>query len=291
MPALAGGTDQAFLTYRVGGQGFNTGQPIESVRNGEWHHIVATKNGSSVALYVDGTQVHTATNATDSDPAASPWHVMRNGTNDTYAAGEADELALYTRALSPAEVNAHYDLANDLADDPLPSNPPNTGTDPPAGEPPAGGPGGGASPPRRPAPRPARRSGPVRVRRGTLIARGAPGVRNNLIVRRRGRNWIVRDRLAAPARRRRLQAPERARRELPRRGREAHRPLRRRGQRPPDGDRPHPRELPRRPRPRRDPARPLAARRQNLPSRCSSSPSTRDRAALAQVADHVPVHG
>ena len=135
MPALAGGTDQAFLTYRVGGQGFNTGQPIESVRNGEWHHIVATKNGSSVALYVDGAQVHTATNATESDDADSPWHVMRNGTNDTYAAGEADELALYTRALSPAEVKAHYDLANDLADDSLPSNPPNTGTDPPADEP------------------------------------------------------------------------------------------------------------------------------------------------------------
>ena len=54
MPALAGGTDQAFLTYRVGGEGFNTGEPIESVRDGDWHHIVATKNGSSVALYVDG---------------------------------------------------------------------------------------------------------------------------------------------------------------------------------------------------------------------------------------------
>ena len=118
---------------------------------------------------------------------------MRNGTNDTYAAGEADELALYTRALSPAEVKAHYDLANDLADDSLPSNPPNTvptrrlraGT------------GGGVSSPAPPGDTPGPASGPVRVRRGTLIARGAPGVRNNLIVRRRGRNWIVRDRLAA----------------------------------------------------------------------------------------------
>ena len=59
---------------------------------------------------------------------------MRNGTNDAYAAGEADEIALYTRALSPAEVNAHYDLANDLANDPLPESPP-------ADEPPAAGTG------------------------------------------------------------------------------------------------------------------------------------------------------
>ena len=124
---------------------------------------------------------------------------MRNGTNDAYSAGEADELALYTRALSAAEVKAHYDLATDLADDPLPSNP-NTGTDPPAGEPPLARYGPRRRhprPPRRPARRRGPASGPVRVRRGTLIARGAPGVRNNLIVRRRGRNWIVRDRLAA----------------------------------------------------------------------------------------------
>jgi hypothetical protein len=197
MPALAGGTDQAFLTYRVGGQGFNTGRPIGSVRDGEWHHVVATKNGSSAALYVDGAQVHTANNASDSDLAASPWHVMRNGTNDAYAAGEADELALYTRALSPAEVRAHYDLATDLADDPLPINPANTGTDPPAGDRPAGGRSAGALSPAPAGDRPGPASGPVLVRRGTLIARGAPGVRNNLIVHRRGRNWIVRDRLAA----------------------------------------------------------------------------------------------
>ena len=188
MPALAAGTDQAFLTYRVAGQGFNTGQPIESVRNGEWHHIVATKSGSSVALYVDGAQVHTATGATESDAAASPWHVMRNGTNDAYAAGEADELALYTRALSPAEVNAHYDLANDLADDPLPESPP-------ADEPPTGGtgPGGGAPSGARTEKTVAPPSGPVAISGRRLIIRGAAGVRNSLTARRQGRRWLVRD--------------------------------------------------------------------------------------------------
>ena len=124
MPALAGGTEQDLLTYRVGGPSIDTGKPIDLVRDGEWHHIVVTKSGSSAALYVDGTQEHSTSGATTSgDPAASPWHVMRNGTNDAYAAGEADELALYTRALSAGEVQSHYNLANDLADDPLPSNP------------------------------------------------------------------------------------------------------------------------------------------------------------------------
>ena len=31
---------RAILAYRLGGQGFNTGLPIGTVRDGEWHHIV-----------------------------------------------------------------------------------------------------------------------------------------------------------------------------------------------------------------------------------------------------------
>jgi PKD repeat protein len=199
MPALAGGTDQAFLTYRVGGPSINSGKPIGLVRDGDWHHIVVTKSGSSAALYVDGTQEHSTTGASGSgDAAASPWHVMRNGFNDTYSAGEADELALYTRALSAAEVSAHHDLAQNLADDPLPVNPPDPGTDPPAGEPPVAGSGpGGGAPGTTPGPNtPAPRTGMVLVRRGVLIARGAPGARNDITVRRRGRRWTVSDRLA-----------------------------------------------------------------------------------------------
>ena len=213
MPALAGGTDQAFLTYRVGGPTINTGDPISLVRDGEWHHIVVTKNGSTATLYVDGTQEHSTADATDAgDPAANPWHLMRNGTNDAYSAGEADELALYTRALSEAEVDAHYELAQDLADDPLPDSPPG-GSTPPGAEPPAGGSGpDGGSPGTTPGGNTrAPRTGTVLVRRGTLIARGAPGVRNVLTARRRGHRWIVSDKLA------RLRAGAGCRRVTPRR--------------------------------------------------------------------------
>ena len=192
------------LFYRLGGQGFNTGLPIATVRDGEWHHLAATKSGAAAALYVDGAAVHSSPTGAGSQLATGPWHVMRNGTTQVFSAGEADELALYTRALSAAEVKAHYDLARDLADDPLPANPP-------ADEPPAAGTGGGggvlgslptAEPPRVP-------TGRVFIRRGRLVVRGAPGLRNNLIARRRGANWIVRDtraRLRAGAGCRRLTA-------------------------------------------------------------------------------------
>jgi BNR repeat-containing family member/PKD domain/Concanavalin A-like lectin/glucanases superfamily len=181
------------LAYRLGGQGFNTGLPIETVRDGEWHHLAATKSGDAAALYVDGEVLHSSATGAGSQLAIAPWHVMRNGTNAVFSGGEADELALYTRALSAAEIRAHHDLATSLAAAPLPGEPP-----PPAAEPPLAGtgPGGGVLGPASPLPSPTPPSGTAFVRRGTLIARGAPGRRNDLVARRSGRAWLVRDRLA-----------------------------------------------------------------------------------------------
>jgi PKD repeat protein len=186
------------LAYRLGGQGFNTGLDVGAVRDGEWHHIVATKSGAAGALYVDGALVHAAATDAGSDPAAGPWHVMRNGSREVYSAGEADEVALYARALSAGEVQSHYRLATDLADDPLPAEPPPLDAEPPlAGTGPGGGVLDSANPLQSPLPgAPSAPTGVAFVRRGTLIARGAPGVRNDLLARRRGGSWLVRDGLA-----------------------------------------------------------------------------------------------
>jgi BNR repeat-containing family member/PKD domain/Concanavalin A-like lectin/glucanases superfamily len=177
------------LHYRLGGDGWNTGLPIERVRDGEWHHLVATKSGASARLYVDGAQVHAGGGA-GSAPATSPWHVMRNGTNAVFSEGEADEIALYTRALSAGEVRAHHDLGRGLAAAPPPDAGASAGAEPPAA---GSGPGGGVLRAGR------RAAGRVFVRRGRLIARGAPGTRNRLTARRRGRTWRITD-AAAPLR-------------------------------------------------------------------------------------------
>jgi Concanavalin A-like lectin/glucanases superfamily len=178
----SGGT----LRYRVGGQGYDTRIPIEDVRDGVWHHLVATKAGPAARLYVDGVQVHAGGGA-GPDAAASPWHVMRNGSNPVFSDGEADEIALFTRALTATEVRGHYDTARALAGRPLPPETPDPVADPPA----AGtGLGGGVLRPGTPTSRPA---GRAFVRRGVLIVRGAPGNRNRLTARRRGRAWRVAD--------------------------------------------------------------------------------------------------
>jgi Concanavalin A-like lectin/glucanases superfamily/PKD domain len=173
------------LRYRVGGSGFDTGLPIETVRDGQWHHLVATKIGTSARLYLDGTEIHSGGGAA-STPAASPWRVMRNGTNQSFSEGEADEVAPYTRPLSAAEVKAHHDMARGLGAAPLPPE-----TRPPVVEPPAAGSGRAGGVLGR---RPRRGSaGSASVRRGRLVVRGARGKANRLLVRRRGAAWRVSD--------------------------------------------------------------------------------------------------
>jgi RTX calcium-binding nonapeptide repeat (4 copies) len=111
---------------------------------------------------------------------------MRNGTNQNFSEGEADEVALYTRALSAAEVKVHYDLARGLA---AVSPPPESGSrvvDPPAA---GSGRGGGVLGPqsgRVPV-------GSASVRRGRLVVHGAARKANRLLARRRGAAWRVSD--------------------------------------------------------------------------------------------------
>jgi Concanavalin A-like lectin/glucanases superfamily len=150
---------------------------------------VATKSGETPKLYVDGVQIHSGADAA-SDAAVQPWHVMRNGSNTVYSEGEADEIALYTRALAADEVRAHHDLARALASAPLPAE-----TSAPVDEPPAAGTGAGGGVLR--ASRPP--SGTAGVRRGVLTVRGAPNTPNRLTARRRGPAWRITD-AAAPLR-------------------------------------------------------------------------------------------
>jgi hypothetical protein len=43
-----------------------------------------------------------------------PWHVMRNGTYTQFAAGNADEVAIYRTALDATTIARHYRLGAGL---------------------------------------------------------------------------------------------------------------------------------------------------------------------------------
>ena len=76
---------------------------------GAWHHLAVTKAGGIVSCYLDGQRVASIAGVPDAD-SQPPWHVMNNGTvSEQYSRGQADEIAIYPRALAGDEIKAHYD--------------------------------------------------------------------------------------------------------------------------------------------------------------------------------------
>ena len=84
-------------------------RPAYEVRR--WQHVVATKEGDQLRLYLDGELVHT-----EVDPAPTPrgLHLvigqLYTETLERFFIGQLDEIAVYNRSLSPNEVTRHHDL-------------------------------------------------------------------------------------------------------------------------------------------------------------------------------------
>ncbi|HEY6459689.1 MAG TPA: LamG domain-containing protein, partial [Polyangiaceae bacterium] len=79
-----------------------------AVTQGAWHHLVATYDGTTSTIYLDGTPVAT-------QPSAHPLLsttaslLMGLGTYDPAPfTGSLDEIAVYDEALPAARVAAHY---------------------------------------------------------------------------------------------------------------------------------------------------------------------------------------
>lgn len=96
------------------GQGkvlFGTGKPDVTIRSGViadglWHHVAATRKRSTGALnlYVDGALVASGTGGTQSLSAATSLRIGSLQTGGPYFRGKLDEVTLYGRDLSAAEV-------------------------------------------------------------------------------------------------------------------------------------------------------------------------------------------
>jgi hypothetical protein len=123
----------AFPTYIVSKEiqayelRFNTGNTISLIAGGNviassngttgkiedttlYHHIVVTKNGADIHIYLDGDDVtepssvenHTATNNT------TPLNIGRTNNDEFHIDATLDELAIYDVALSASHVAAHF---------------------------------------------------------------------------------------------------------------------------------------------------------------------------------------
>lgn len=106
---LLTGHPDGSLTYEayvggvhVGGVG---GPPLPA---GSWHHIVVTSDGSTARIYYDGAEVGEEPAGAPPDTTA-PLRIGSTGNgHHSFWRGRLDEVAIYTRALTPVEVAEHY---------------------------------------------------------------------------------------------------------------------------------------------------------------------------------------
>jgi hypothetical protein len=113
------------LVFGVYNSGTQTIETPDVYNDGAWHHVVATYNGTNLALYVDGQLI--GTNTSSSAQAYSgywrvggdnlngwnldPWGSNSQGTTQPhsyYFSGTIADVAVYPTALSAAQVAAHY---------------------------------------------------------------------------------------------------------------------------------------------------------------------------------------
>lgn len=83
---------------------------------GTWYYIVATWDGSTMTLYVNGVSIGTLTLSGGSitAPSHAPAWAFNPTSGAQFLPGTLDEVALYTTALSAARVLAHYQAASAL---------------------------------------------------------------------------------------------------------------------------------------------------------------------------------
>ena len=77
---------------------------------GEWNHYVATKDGNSYSLYVDGVLIGTATDA-DNGTVATTSYVGRNGSSG-YFDGQIRDVKIFPSALDAGDIRKLYSGEN-----------------------------------------------------------------------------------------------------------------------------------------------------------------------------------
>jgi hypothetical protein len=79
-----------------------------AITDQNWHHIVATKDGATTRLYIDGVDRTAAGTNTTMTSNTTALNIGRATTNSAYFDGTLDEVAIYPSALTSQQILTHY---------------------------------------------------------------------------------------------------------------------------------------------------------------------------------------
>jgi hypothetical protein len=99
------------MEITIGGV-FRSLPTLSAVAANQWHHMVGTYDGSELRLYIDGVLANSMNVSGAIANSGTPLYFGRYGADSTAArfTGGIDEVAVYSRALTPTEVQTHYML-------------------------------------------------------------------------------------------------------------------------------------------------------------------------------------
>jgi hypothetical protein len=106
---LLSNTAGVYLERAAGGT--NRLTPRQLIAAGAWHHVVGTYDSLTLTLFIDGAQVSTNGNVTESvDSTGSLPYIGSQSTAGPTGLldGSLDEVAIYDHPLSPERVAEHY---------------------------------------------------------------------------------------------------------------------------------------------------------------------------------------
>ena len=99
------------MAFSAGSQ-FSTETSVDLIAemlDNEWHLVVGTRLGSTLSVYLDGDFLGSSTGAIQDIGESNPIYIaQRFGVSGPYGEGMMDEVSIYDRALSPAEVQTLY---------------------------------------------------------------------------------------------------------------------------------------------------------------------------------------
>jgi hypothetical protein len=106
--ALGFGTNNKIVLL-PGGTGVATiASSSVAITDQNWHYVVATKNGPTAHIYIDGIdRTAPGTNSTLTNNATA-LNIGRATSASAYFGGTLDEVAIYPTALTAAQVQQHY---------------------------------------------------------------------------------------------------------------------------------------------------------------------------------------
>ncbi|HVV39412.1 MAG TPA: LamG domain-containing protein [Candidatus Paceibacterota bacterium] len=100
-----------FWDYNGSSYGFvdGSGYSNTTVTNGMWHHICFTKNGTAGTYYLDGAADGTKTGGLSISYGTADWVLAADyRDSSTYFSGSMDDVRIYNRTLSAAEIKQLY---------------------------------------------------------------------------------------------------------------------------------------------------------------------------------------